>query len=84
MIAWLLWLIDTLFGCSHKRTSFPITPSRRYQLTLTSDGSRKKRTYVVCLECGQEFDYNWKEMRLGNAVVSTAIVSPLTQRSANS
>ena len=22
------------------------------------------RTYVVCLECGKEFPYNWSEMRI--------------------
>jgi len=54
-------LLDSIFGCSHKRTTFPITPSRRSQLT---DGVRK-RTYVCCLDCGKELDYDWKEMRLG-------------------
>jgi hypothetical protein len=23
---------------------------------------------VVCLDCGKEFDYSWKEMRVGNPV----------------
>jgi hypothetical protein len=22
----------------------------------------------VCLDCGKEFDYNWKDMKLGEAV----------------
>jgi hypothetical protein len=43
-------LLNALFGCSHQRTTFPITPARR-------------ATYVACLDCGKEFDYNWKEMR---------------------
>ena len=47
-------LIDTLFGCSHRRTTFPITPARQ------RDG-----TYVTCLDCGKEFAYDWKEMRIG-------------------
>lgn len=42
----LLWW---LFGCSHRRTTFPLT---------------KKRTYVVCLECGREFQYDWQKMRI--------------------
>jgi hypothetical protein len=25
---------------------------------------------VVCLDCGKEFDYDWKDMRVGNAVRS--------------
>jgi hypothetical protein len=72
MIAWLNWLFEALFGCSHKRTTFPITPTRRSQ--VSSDGQRKKATYVVCLDCGKEFDYNWKEMRLESPAVSHANV----------
>jgi len=25
----------------------------------------RTRTYVACLDCGKEFDYNWDEMRVG-------------------
>jgi hypothetical protein len=66
VIAWLLRLFDVLFGCSHRRTSFPLTPLRRSP--LVTDGLVRKTTYVVCLDCGKEFDYDWKEMRLGNAL----------------
>jgi hypothetical protein len=31
------------------------------------DGLRSA-TYIVCLDCGKEFDYNWKEMRIGDPV----------------
>jgi hypothetical protein len=58
-------LLDSIFGCSHKRTTFPITPSRRSQ--LTPEGTRKG-TYVVCLDCGKEFAYDWHDMRVGEAV----------------
>lgn len=53
-------LIDSLFGCSHKRITFPITinPSQRTK----AGGSTG--TYVVCLDCGGEFAYDWKEMRI--------------------
>lgn len=63
----LSFLIDALFGCSHRRTTFPITPIRRF-------GSRKKATYIVCLDCGKEFGYNWQQMKVGDAVdpVTTA------------
>jgi len=54
---------DLLLGCSHQRTTFPLTP-------------RRSGTYVVCLDCGKEFAYNWKEMRLGPAVAATAAASP--------
>lgn len=53
-------LIGTIFGCAHKRTTFPLTPSHK---SGVSEGTRGK-TYIVCLNCGQEFDYSWKEMRI--------------------
>ena len=39
-----------------------------------TDGSRNG-TYVVCLDCGKEFDYNWKEMRIGSPVDKVALHS---------
>jgi len=62
-------LFSTLFGCAHNRTTFPITPSRK---SILADNSRKS-TYVVCLDCGKEFDYNWKEMRIGSPVAAPVI-----------
>jgi len=53
-------LMEVFFGCSHKRTTFPLTPARR--------GANRHGTYVVCLDCGKEFDYDWKEMRIGEPV----------------
>ena len=55
-------LIDTLFGCSHQRTTFPLTPARR-----SGHGA-----YVTCLDCGKEFAYDWKTMRIGGAYDVTA------------
>jgi hypothetical protein len=43
--------VDLLFGCSHQRTTFPLTLNR-------ANGP-----YVTCLDCGKEFAYDWKEMR---------------------
>jgi hypothetical protein len=37
-----------------------------------TDGSRNG-TYVACLDCGKEFDYNWKEMRIGSPVDKVAL-----------
>jgi hypothetical protein len=65
-------LLNSLFGCSHSRTTFPLTPSRRAQ--LSSEASRQG-TYVVCLDCGREFDYNWKEMRVGDAVIQHSVAA---------
>ena len=57
-------LLNSLFGCSHRRTTFPITPARRSGFA----SSNNKGTYVVCLDCGKEFGYNWHDMKVGEAV----------------
>jgi len=53
-------LIDVLFGCSHKRTTFPIT----IKADPPSPLAPKARTYVVCLNCGKEFQYDWDDMKV--------------------
>jgi hypothetical protein len=53
-------ILDALFGCWHKRTTFPLT-SRRGQ---RRSGASQKGTYVVCLDCGKEFAYDWQKMRI--------------------
>ncbi len=52
-------LIDSLFGCSHKRITFPITIKQGHAHKHEATG-----TYVVCLDCGGEFAYDWKEMKV--------------------
>ncbi len=54
-------IFDMLFGCWHKNYSFPITAkgSKRH-----SPAARVTGTYVVCLDCGKEFPYDWKEMKV--------------------
>jgi hypothetical protein len=54
-------LFESIFGCAHRRTTFPITPSRS---SARSENARRG-TYIVCLDCGKEFDYDWKEMHIG-------------------
>src|SRR5579863_813945 len=44
----LRWTLQFAFGCHHGRLSRAFTI--------------KKRTYQVCFECGQEFEYSWKLM----------------------
>ena len=62
-------LLDVLFGCPHKELSFPITVrgARRRTQAASITG-----TYVVCLECGHEFPYDWNEMK----VIRRGSVSP--------
>jgi hypothetical protein len=59
-------LFNVFFGCWHTHLSFPITlrPGARRNLAATMTG-----TYVVCLDCGAEMPYDWKEMKLAGAPV---------------
>jgi hypothetical protein len=59
-------LIASFFECSHRRTTFPMTRGRKnFGAQATSANNR---TYVVCLDCGKEFAYDWKSMQVGEAV----------------
>jgi len=58
--------LNTFFGCSHRNTTFPQTPLRRNSGFLAPGAAR--HTYVTCLDCGKELDYNWDEMRVGKPV----------------
>jgi hypothetical protein len=71
-------LFNTLFGCSHEHTTFPLTPARRVAGNSISNAVRIG-TYVTCLDCGKEFEYDWQAMRLGQPVairVATTAVQP--------
>jgi hypothetical protein len=57
-------LLDVVFGCSHKRCSFPITVRGKLR---RSPAASVTGTYVVCLDCGHEFPYDWNEMKLVEA-----------------
>jgi hypothetical protein len=62
-------LLNAFFGCSHRRTTFPISPTRKSAL---SHPHVSRGTYVVCLDCGQEFGYDWQQMRIGQPVTARA------------
>jgi hypothetical protein len=53
-------VMDMLFGCWHTNYSFPITAKKGQQ----KEAARLTGTYVVCLECGKEFAYDWKTMKV--------------------
>jgi len=57
-------LVDLFFGCWHKNYSFPITAraGQRRNAAAAVTG-----TYVVCLDCGKEFPYDWREMKVVSA-----------------
>ena len=68
-------LVDALFGCWHKNYSFPITARRGQR---RSPAASVTGTYVVCLDCGKEFPYDWHEMKVvepGSA--PEAVVEPV-------
>lgn len=52
-------LFDLIFGCPHKRFSFPIKVKGKMR---RNEAASVTGTYVVCLECGKEFPYDWNEM----------------------
>ena len=54
--------LDGLFGCAHRHCTFPITAKKLR--TLTAEGKYSTTTYIVCLDCGKEFPYDWQEMKM--------------------
>jgi hypothetical protein len=53
-------ILDAFFGCWHSHYSFPITVKKGTR----SRAAFATGTYVVCLDCGKELPYDWKEMRI--------------------
>lgn len=56
------------FGCHHRRISKPFAAARQ---TSSSGGDWDKvgsqpsgGHYVVCLECGKKFGYDWSQMKM--------------------
>jgi predicted transcriptional regulator len=71
-------ILDALFGCGHKRYSFPITVKKgRRNPSACITG-----TYVVCLDCGKEFAYDWKEMKIVSPHGERAAVTSLATKQA--
>lgn len=61
----ILNVFDMLFGCWHKNYSFPITAKGARRNT---PAARATGTYVVCLDCGKEFAYDWQAMKVVDSV----------------
>lgn len=62
----MLSFINALFGCAHNRCTFPITETKH--LHCCSEGTSSAFTYVVCLDCGKEFRYDWQQMKVVGSV----------------
>ena len=54
-------VFDILFGCWHNNYSFPITVKPQDRRIFAAEATG---TYVVCLDCGKEFSYDWKSMKV--------------------
>ena len=54
-------LLNLLFRCSHRRLTRPLT-------AVSKKGVPHSETYVVCLDCGKQFQYDLREMRIGKAI----------------
>ena len=54
-------VLNLLFRCPHHRLTRPVSP-------VTKPGQPPARSYVVCLECGKQFEYHVKEMRIGKPI----------------
>jgi len=52
--------------CSHKKLSQPFAASVAKRRTSSGwdTPSPAHRHYVVCLDCGQQFEYDWDTMRV--------------------
>jgi hypothetical protein len=59
-------MLRAVFGCGHGRTTFPLTPTSRRANAVGS--AVITGAYVVCLDCGKEFAYDWARMRIGEPV----------------
>ena len=70
-------MINAMFGCRHARYSFPITMKSARRGTVSRTG-----TYVVCLDCGREFAYDWQEMRVAELPYAKAASRPLVTKEA--
>lgn len=53
-------LFEFLFGCRHKRLSFPQSQRKGAAVKV----AQITGTYVVCLDCGKEFPYDWTKMAI--------------------
>jgi len=71
-------VLDGLFGCWHGHYSFPITVKKGKR----SPAAFPTGTYVVCLDCGKEFSYDWKQMKIVSAKPGRASVASLATKPA--
>src|ERR1700750_1153714 len=65
-------VLNLLFRCSHRRLTRPMAPVSRA-------GKPHSQAYVVCLDCGKQFEYDVNTMHMGKAIAhshESAVVPP--------
>ena len=53
--------------CSHRKISQPFaaaSPAKRFTNSDWETPTPVGRHYVVCLDCGQKFEYDWGKMKM--------------------
>jgi hypothetical protein len=71
-------ILDAFFGCYHYRYSFPITVKKGRRTAAAAVTG----TYVVCLDCGKEMPYDWKQMKIVSVRTQRAPVASLATKEA--
>jgi hypothetical protein len=69
-------LANTFFGCAHSHTTFPMKRSPRTG-PMAAQNSVHGGSYVVCLDCGTEFVYDWTTMRVGSPIEMRVTAAPV-------
>jgi hypothetical protein len=54
-------LLNLLLRCPHRRLTRPVAP-------ITKTGQPHSQSYVVCLDCGKQFEYDVNQMRIGRPI----------------
>jgi hypothetical protein len=54
-------VLNLLFRCPHRRLTRPVAP-------ITKMGQPHSQSYVVCLDCGKQFEYDLNQMRIGRPI----------------
>lgn len=54
-------IADWLQGCAHRNKSFPMSPR---PVGGRNAASSRHEVYVVCLDWGRRFDYDWNTMQI--------------------
>jgi hypothetical protein len=71
-------VLENLFGCSHRTTTFPLTPTRKVVGRSAGSIGRPHGAYVVCLDCGREFGYDWHAMRIGDPIAPVMVTAQVS------